>query len=143
MGEEVDVIVVGAGSSGCAVAARLHEALPDLRILLLEAGEDDDVAEIQTAVDYFGKVDRVFTSDRDWGHGTEPQPGLLGRGLYWPRGKVVGGCSSFNTMVWMRPEPLDLERWGELMQDASWGYAGMLPHYRRAETHPLARSHPD
>lgn len=114
-----------------------------MRVLLLEAGEDDDVPEIQTAVDYFGKVDRVFTSDRDWGHGTEPQPGLGGRGLYWPRGKVVGGCSSFNTMVWMRPEPMDLDHWGDLMQDEAWGYRGLLPHFRRAEAHPLAGASPD
>ncbi|CAE8585489.1 unnamed protein product [Polarella glacialis] len=114
-----------------------------MKVLLLEAGEDDDVPEIQTAVDYFGKVDRVFTSDRDWGHGTESEPGLDGRGLYWPRGKVVGGCSSFNTMVWMRPDREDLDRWGELLQDRSWSYAGMLPYFRRAETHPLADRFPE
>lgn len=140
--EEVDFVVVGAGSAGCALAARLSEGLPEAKILLLEAGEDDDVPEIQTAVDYFGKVDKVFSSDRDWGHGTEPQPGLGGRGLYWPRGKVVGGCSSFNTMVWMRPEPLDLDEWGEIMHDETWSYAGLLPYFRRAENHPLAQTNP-
>eukprot|EP00931_Biecheleriopsis_adriatica_P088120 TRINITY_DN62499_c0_g1_i1.p1 TRINITY_DN62499_c0_g1~~TRINITY_DN62499_c0_g1_i1.p1 ORF type:complete len:589 (-),score=116.00 TRINITY_DN62499_c0_g1_i1:33-1799(-) len=140
--QEFDFVVVGAGSAGCAVAARLAKGLPKMKVLLLEAGEDDDVPEIQTAVDYFGKVDRVFTSDRDWGHGTESEPGLGGRGLYWPRGKVVGGCSSFNTMVWMRPEPLDLENWGRLMKDESWGYEGMLPHFRNAERHPLANINP-
>lgn len=140
--EEVDFIVIGAGSSGCAIAARLKEGLPHLRVLLLEAGADDDLPEIQTAVDYFGKVERVFTTDRDWGHGTGPQPGLGGRGLYWPRGKVVGGCSSFNTMVWMRPGRDDLNRWAEIMHDDAWGYAGLLPYFRRAETHPLAESDP-
>lgn len=140
--EEVDFLIVGAGSAGCALAARLSQGLPNMKILLVEAGEDDDVPEIQTAVDYFGKVDKVFTSDRDWGHGTESENGLGGRGLYWPRGKVVGGCSSFNTMVWMRPEKFDMDSWAKIMHDDSWGYETMLQYFRRAETHPLAGSNP-
>eukprot|EP00929_Paragymnodinium_shiwhaense_P069253 TRINITY_DN34939_c0_g1_i1.p1 TRINITY_DN34939_c0_g1~~TRINITY_DN34939_c0_g1_i1.p1 ORF type:complete len:623 (-),score=113.20 TRINITY_DN34939_c0_g1_i1:591-2459(-) len=141
--EEFDFVIVGAGSAGCALAARLKEALPHKKILLLEAGRDDDVPEIQTAVDYMGKVESVFTSERDWNHGTESQPGLNGRGLYWPRGKVVGGCSSFNTMVWLRPDPADMEEWGRAMNDPAWSYSGMLPYFRRAETHPLSKSRPD
>ena len=65
--------------------------------------------EIQTAVDYFGKSERVFGSDRDWIFASEPQEELEGRGLYWPRGKVLGGCSSFNTMVFMRADPEDFQ----------------------------------
>ena len=88
---EVDFLVLGAGSSGCAAAARIAEGLPHCRTLLVEAGVDDDVPQIQTAVDYFGKVEFIFGSDRDWTFGCEPQQELNGRGLYWPRGKVVGG----------------------------------------------------
>ena len=88
--EEFDYIVVGAGSAGCAVSARLAQGAPDCTTLLLEAGQDDDVAQIQTAVDYFGKVEHIFGSDRDWIYGSEPEKAINGRGLYWPRGKVVG-----------------------------------------------------
>ena len=136
----VDYIVVGAGSSGCAVAARLAQGAPNCSTLLLEAGQDDDVAQIQTAVDYFGKVEHVFGSDRDWIYGSEPQPEIGGRGLYWPRGKVVGGCSSFNTMVFLRGDPRDFDHWARLLGDASWAYDAVLPYFRRAETHPAGPS---
>lgn len=120
---DCDFLVIGAGSSGCALASRLAQNLPKSSTLLLEAGDHDNLACIQTARDYFGKVEKVFgycfdvcfylnekislntskptlcRSDRDWSYGTETQKELLGRALYWPRGKVVGGCSSFNTMV--------------------------------------------
>lgn len=86
---EFDFIVVGAGSSGCAAATRIAQGLPYQRTLLLEAGEDDDVPQIQTSVDYFGKVEHIFGSDRDWVFGSEAQSELANRGMYWPRGKVA------------------------------------------------------
>ena len=111
--KEVDFIVIGGGSSGCALSVRLSERLPKCQTLLLEAGTHDNVPEIQTAVDYFGKAERIFGSDRDWIFASEPQEELeldgKHRGLYWPRGKVLGGCSSFNTMVWMRGDPADFQ----------------------------------
>lgn len=137
---EVDYIVVGAGSAGCAVAARLALGAPDAKTLLLEAGFDDDVPEIQTAVDYFGKVERIFGSDRDWIYGSEAQAEIGGRGLYWPRGKVVGGCSSFNTMVWLRGDPTDFDDWARILGDDGWGFEGVLPYFRAAEDHPSGPS---
>ena len=120
-----DYIVVGAGSSGCAVACRLAERLPHARTLLLEAGTHDDIESIQTSVDYFGKVESVFGSERDWMFHSEAQPELAGRSLYWPRGKTLGGCSSFNTMVYLRADPKDYDvRWrdalGEGFEDWGW-----------------------
>ena len=107
---EVDYIVIGAGSSGCAVAARLAERLPHAKTLLVEAGWHDDLPQIQTAKDYFGKVEAVFGSERDWAYCAEAQPELLGRALFWPRGKVVGGCSSFNTIGVPARRPQRLRR---------------------------------
>ena len=132
---QVDFIVVGAGSAGCALAARLSAAFPELTTLLVEAGEDDEVAEIQTAVDYFGKVERVFGSERDWQFAALPQSNLNSRALYWPRGKVVGGCSSFNTMVFLRGDPSDYDNWAKLLRSSAWSYKSLLPYFARAETY--------
>ena len=96
--------------------------------------------QIQTAVDYFGKVEHIFGSDRDWIYGSEAQAELGGRGLYWPRGKVVGGCSSFNTMVFLRGDPKDFDHWARLVGDTTWAYESVLPFFRRAETHPKGES---
>ncbi len=141
---EVDFIVVGAGSAGCAVAARLCEKLPKAKTLLVEAGWHDDLPQIQTAVDYFGKVEAVFGSKRDWAYASEPQAELKGRALYWPRGKVVGGCSSFNTMVYLRGDPSDYDHWAEALGPGfeEWGSAAMTKYFRRAESHPLADGNP-
>eukprot|EP00939_MAST-03C_sp_MAST-3C-sp1_P003726 g3726.t1 len=150
--EVVDYIVVGAGSAGCAISARLYQGLrggddaeesrtsSSVDVLLLEAGDHDCIPQIQTAVDYFGKVESVFGSSRDWLYDSEPQKELNGRGFYWPRGKVVGGCSSFNTMVWLRAPPSDFDLWQDRLGGAKeWGYETMLRMYKRAETHPYAK----
>jgi len=135
---EVDFIVIGAGSSGCALSSRLAQGLPDCKTLLVESGDTDDLPEIQTSVDYFGKVDRIFGSERDWSYHAEAQKELNGRALYWPRGKVVGGCSSFNTMVYMRGDPHDYDSWYQMLgpEFSDWNFKGMLPFFKRAETHP-------
>ncbi len=84
-GERFDVVVVGAGSAGCAVAGRLSED-PSLKALLLEAGGSDDVLEVQVPAGLY----KVWRTRRDWNYMTEPQPGLGGRRLFWPRGKLLG-----------------------------------------------------
>lgn len=134
----VDVLVVGAGSSGCALAARLAQGAPDKRTLLVEAGDTDDLPEIQTAVAYFDKAERIFGSARDHQYHAEAQKELDGRALYWPRGKVVGGCSSFNTMVYLRADGKDYDAWAEILGKGfeDFSYAGVLPFFKRAETHP-------
>ncbi|GBG25358.1 Choline dehydrogenase, mitochondrial [Hondaea fermentalgiana] len=134
----VDVLVVGAGSSGCALASRLAQSAPDKRTLLVEAGDSDDLPEIQTAVAYFDKAERIFGSSRDHQYHAEAQDELLGRALYWPRGKVVGGCSSFNTMVYLRADKADYDAWAEKLGPGfeDFSAVGTLPFFRRAESHP-------
>jgi choline dehydrogenase len=126
--EEFDVVVVGAGSAGCAVAGRLS-ADPSLRVLLLEAGGSDDLLEVQVPAGLY----KVWRTRRDWNYTTEPQPGLDGRKLFWPRGKLLGGSSSINAMIYMRGGRCDYDEWAELTGDPSWSYANVLPVFRRME----------
>ena len=105
--DEFDVVVVGAGSAGCTLAARLTED-PALRVLLLEAGGSDDVLEVQIPAALY----KVWRTRRDWNYATEPQPGLGGRELFWPRGKLLGGSSSINAMIYIRGRPRRLRRVG-------------------------------
>ena len=127
-GEEFDVVVVGAGSAGCALAARLSED-PSLRVLLLEAGGSDDVLEVQVPA----ALSKVWRTRRDWNYTTEPQPALGGRRLFWPRGKLLGGSSSINAMIYVRGGSCDYDEWAELTGDPSWSYEHVLPLFRRAE----------
>jgi choline dehydrogenase-like flavoprotein len=127
-GEDFDVVVVGAGSAGCALAARLSED-PSLRVLLLEAGGSDDVLEVQVPA----ALSKVWRTRRDWNYTTEPQPGLGGRRLFWPRGKLLGGSSSINAMIYVRGGSCDYDEWAELTGDPSWSYEHVLPLFRRAE----------
>jgi choline dehydrogenase len=126
--DEVDVVVVGAGSAGCAVAARLTEDA-SLRVLLLEAGGSDDVLEVQIPAASY----KVWRTRRDWNYTTEPQPGLDGRKLFWPRGKLLGGSSSINAMIYMRGAAADYDEWAELTGDKAWSFEHVLPLFRRME----------
>ena len=126
--EEFDVVVVGAGSAGCAVAGRLSED-PSLRVLLLEAGGSDDVLEVQVPAASY----KNWRTRRDWNYTTDPQPGLDGRKLFWPRGKLLGGSSSINAMIYMRGAAADYDEWAELTGDPSWSYDNVLPLFRRME----------
>jgi choline dehydrogenase len=126
--EEFDVVVVGAGSGGCALAGRLTED-PTLRVLLLEAGGSDDVLEVQIPAGSY----KTWRTRLDWNYTTEPQPGLGDRKLFWPRGKLLGGSSSINAMIYMRGAAADYDEWAQLTGDKSWSYDHVLPLFRRME----------
>jgi choline dehydrogenase-like flavoprotein len=126
--EEFDVVVVGAGSAGCALAGRLSED-PALGVLLLEAGGSDDVLAVQVPAALY----RPWRTRRDCNHTTEPQPGLGGRRLSWPRGGLLGGSSSINAMTYVRGAAADYDEWAALTGDGSWSYEHVLPLFRRME----------
>ncbi|MBM3524419.1 MAG: choline dehydrogenase, partial [Alphaproteobacteria bacterium] len=129
MTETFDFIIVGAGSAGCVLANRLSED-PRNRVLLLEYGGSDASPFIQMP----SALSIPMNSKHyDWGFETEPEPRLGGRRLHVPRGRVLGGSSSINGMVYVRGHPLDFERWKN-EGAAGWGWAEVLPYFRRAET---------
>ncbi|MGO9803162.1 MAG: choline dehydrogenase [Steroidobacteraceae bacterium] len=128
--ETVDYVIVGAGSAGCVLADRLSEDGRD-QVLLIEYGGSDRSVWIQMP----SALSIPMNNPRfDWGYYTESEPQLNGRHLHTPRGKVLGGSSSINGMVYVRGNPLDFERW-ESEGAAGWGYADVLPYFRRAESH--------
>ncbi|WP_448956277.1 GMC family oxidoreductase [Labrys neptuniae] len=129
---EYDYIVVGAGSAGCVVAARLSES-GRYKVLLLEAGPSDRRFWIQTPIGY-GKT--FYDPDVNWMYMTEAEPELNGRKVYQPRGKVLGGSSSINAMVYSRGGAGDFDGW-EARGNPGWGWRDVLPAYRRLEDHAL------
>ena len=124
---EADYVIVGAGSAGCALAFRLAEAGKD--VLVIEAGGSDigPLIRMPGALSYPMNMPRY-----DWGFRSEPEPGLGGRTLPVPRGKVIGGSSSINGMVYVRGHPRDFDIWAE-MGATGWSFADVLPYYRRME----------
>lgn len=123
-----DYVIVGAGSAGCVLASRLTED-PSTRVLLLEAGGPDSADEIRIPAAYY----RLFKTAYDWDYTTTSQHGLDGRAVYWPRGRVLGGSSSVNAMIYMRGNPVDYDTWRDRYGCDGWGYADVLPYFRRAE----------
>ena len=124
-----DYVIVGGGSAGCVVAARLAED-PGSRVLLLEAGPDGSaVDEIQVPAAY----NRLFRTRYDWNLVTLPQERADGRPVYWPRGKVLGGSSAMNAMIYIRGNKADYDGWRDGFGCAGWGYRELLPYFRRAE----------
>lgn len=125
---DADVVIVGAGSAGCVLANRLS-AEPNLRVLLIEAGGRDLNPWIHVPVGYFRTMGDPAL---DWCYMTEPDPGLNGRRLPWPRGKVLGGSSSLNGLLYVRGQPEDYDRWAQ-MGNPGWDWDHCLPYFRRAE----------
>ncbi|MGD8957613.1 MAG: GMC family oxidoreductase N-terminal domain-containing protein [Chromatiaceae bacterium] len=123
-----DYIIVGAGSAGCLLANRLS-ADPDTRVLLLEAGGRDDYFWIHIPVGYLYTIDNPRT---DWCYKTAPDPGLNGRGLHYARGRVLGGCSSINAMIYMRGQPRDYDEWASF-GNPGWDWQSVLPFFKASE----------
>ena len=123
-----DYIVVGAGSAGCVLANRLS-ASGRHKVLLLEAGGPDRNLWIHVPLGY----SKLFT-DRNvnWMYETEPEPGLDGRRIFQPRGKVLGGSSSINGLIYIRGQKEDFDLWRQL-GNTGWSYEDVLPYFRRAE----------
>ena len=128
--DEFDYVIAGAGSAGCVLANRLS-ADPRNRVLLLEAGGSDNYVWVKVPVGYLYCIGNPRT---DWMYQTEPEAGLNGRALKYPRGRVLGGCSSINGMIYMRGQAADYDGWRQLGLDG-WGWDDVLPLFRRAEDH--------
>jgi choline dehydrogenase len=125
---EFDYIVIGAGSAGCVVANRLSER-PGLRVLILEAGPKDTSPWIHIPIGYY----RTMEDRRiNWDYRTAPVAGTAGRAFDWPRGKVLGGCSSINGLVYARGQAEDFDHWRQL-GNTGWGFDDVLPFFRKAE----------
>ena len=125
-----DYVIVGAGSAGCVLANRLS-ADPDVKVLLLEAGGKDDWIWFKIPIGYLYCMGNPRA---DWGFKTEPEPGLNGRALGYPRGKVLGGCSSINGMLYLRGQSADYDGWRQ-MGNTGWGWDEVLPYFLRSEDH--------
>ena len=128
---QYDYIIIGAGTAGCVLANRLTQHR-NVSVLLIEAGRKDDYVWIHIPVGYLYCIDNPRT---DWRFRTEADPGLNGRSLIYPRGKVLGGSSSINGMIYMRGQARDYDLWAALTGDDSWRWDNVLPIFKKTEDH--------
>ena len=131
MSTEYDFVIVGGGTAGCLLANRLS-ADKTRSVLLIEAGGEDNYHWVHIPVGYLYCIGNPRT---DWLYRTEPEAGLNGRALNYPRGKLLGGCSSINGMIYMRGQRRDYDGWAELTGDAAWRWDACLPRFMRHESH--------
>jgi choline dehydrogenase len=129
-----DYIIVGAGPAGCVLANRLSSER-HTSVLLLEAGGHDRHPEVRTPAAF----SRTFKTELDWNFQTDPEPALNERRLYWPRGKLIGGCSSINAMIHVRGHPAVYDHWAAL-GNRGWAFDEVLPYFRRAESNSRGAS---
>src|ERR1700739_229269 len=135
---DYDYIIVGAGTAGCILANRLS-ADPKTRVLILEAGGGDNWIWFHIPVGY---LFALGTPRSDWCFKTEPEQGLNGRSLSYPRGKAIGGSSAVNAMIYMRGQAADYDHWRQLGL-AGWSWSDVVPAFKRLEAHFLGgREHP-
>ena len=126
-----DYIIVGGGTAGCLLANRLS-ADASKKVLMIEAGKKDDYHWIHIPVGYLHCIGNPRT---DWMYNTEPEPGLNGRALRYPRGKTLGGSSSINGMIYMRGQARNYDEWAQLTGDSAWTWANALPYFKMHENH--------
>jgi choline dehydrogenase len=126
-----DYVIVGGGTAGCVLANRLSQD-PDVSVLMLEAGGQDNWIWIHIPVGYLYCIGNPRT---DWCFRTQPEDGLGGRSILYARGRVLGGCSSINAMIYMRGQARDYDQWANLTDDDSWSWKQVLPLFRQSEDH--------
>ena len=124
---DADYVIVGAGSAGAALAARLSED-PSVTVLLLEAGPVDEALELHVPAAF----SKLFRGAYDWNYDTVPQASLEGRTIYWPRGKTLGGSSSLNAMMWVRGFAADYDEWASVA-GTTWSWQALAPYFLRVE----------
>ena len=122
-----DYVIVGAGSAGCVLANRLS-ADPGVSVLLLEAGGPDRSVNIRVPAAF----PKQFRTKLDWGYVSEPEPNLIGRSMFLPRGRSLGGSSSMNAMIYIRGHRSDYDEWAS-RGATGWSYDEVLPYFKRSE----------
>ena len=131
---DADYVLVGTGSAGSVLANRLSSD-PRVAVTVLEAGPKDNDKFVHIPAAF----SKLFGTERDWDYLTEPQKELNGRQIYWPRGKMLGGSSSMNAMMWVRGFAADYDEWAELVGE-QWSFAQLAPYFDRIEAGPLVIS---